>query len=1599
MNVRIRALIAAVLMILSGAPAFAQLSLNSQSDTAPGLSQSLVQVGSGALTLTLRGSGFSPNSVARFGSTNLATVYGDAHTLTATIPSSLLRSTGAVGVSLIDGAGTSNSIPLMVTQRGDFNGNGAVNIGDALVLALTVGELLKPPITAAAGDLNLNGNANISDALVLALFTGGLQTNLATPAIASASVSGQSITLTGTGFSLAPENNIVVFPKTGGGYVTAAAATVTEGTGNRTLALTIPTGAVSGPVFVKRADLGLPGQPFVVGIASAPVPLYLSRVTPAAGLSAGTAMSLAGSGFDSTASNNRVIFSAAAGTTVSAVPSTATPTSMTVTVPDGVVSGYVSVTTNNQTSNQKSILTGAAAPLRINHVYNTDIEGEPILIEGTGFNVSSLSDNQVLFNDTPATVISAGRTELVVIVPAGTTTATLKVRTTGGTVTSNSWDYSITGVTAPSITSIVFLDPVAEAVASEIIVNEGNSVQTRLRITDSLGVTRSQAAQSYLSINPEVAAVDSSGNIQGRRAGFSTLTATAGGAVATATITVVAVSAPVSSEAFDVAVDGANRIYTTSSQTHTVQLSLLGQTPTIYAGVNQTPGLANGLRLQSTFKGPSFVAFDHASGALYVADSLNHVIRRVAAGAGGKVETLAGTGSAGSEDGPVAAARFNNPRGVALDNRGNLWVVDSGNQTIRRIDLLNGIVSTIAGLAGSPGSADGTGNQARFNSPSGIALEEETFAQEQDRFYTKRAPPSVRMLVADTGNGRLRRVKETGEVATIGSTASDLQVSDNLNAPAASSDAALGFSSPAGVAIDSSGSIYLTEPGTGALKTILPNGTVVSGAQAGTFASPRGIAIAGDGKLVVADGAQSARQIAFGSPTVTNVTPDTINGTGGQTITVSGTNFSPDSVVVVGGVVISGPTVVNTQLISFPAPSLPSGINTLTVLNRGGVGQSAFKITPPALTGLAPGFITTVVGGQNFEGDGGPASKATLENPAQMALDSRGNIYIADFYTSKVRRIDARTRVMNTIAGGGTESGDGGLALAAGFGGLSGIAIDRAGSSIYLSFSNNIKKIDAATGIIRTIAGGTSGSGFSGDGGQAAAASFYSIPAMRVGPDGDLYVVDEGNHRIRKISLATGIVTTVAGSGPALAVPGDFSGDGGLATSAHLNFPHDVAFDSSGNMLIADGQNYRIRKVDRQTQIITTVAGNGTHSSSQGDGGPAISASLEKTDYITADLEGGFYISTKLRHVDANGIITDAVCDSSGNNCAVLLPSGLNIASGLAVDSGGNLYAGISDYLSAQIFVRSSSGVFSAVNSPGGTLADVRDGGLGVFANLKNPRGVAFDSNGNLVLSDQSHQRIRRVAAATGVISSVVSNTDGVIGITSDRNGNVYYTEFGTSSVKKIDANGAVQTISGMGHEGFAGDDGPATAALLRHPFGVALDANGDFYIADTDNHRIRKVSAATGNITTVAGNGSAGFSGDGGLATQAALNTPWGVALDLQGNLLIADKENYRIRKVDRASGIITTLAGATNPFNAFAMAIDSSGNVYIGSDGQILRRSATTGIISRIAGGGSGGDGVTATGTRLTDVTGLTFDAAGNLYLSEMQGNRVRVIKAPIP
>jgi len=578
------------------------------------------------------------------------------------------------------------------------------------------------------------------------------------------------------------------------------------------------------------------------------------------------------------------------------------------------------------------------------------------------------------------------------------------------------------------------------------------------------------------------------------------------------------------------------------------------------------------------------------------------------------------------------------------------------------------------------------------------------------------------------------------------------------------------------------------------------------------------------------------------------------------------------------------------------------------------------------------GMVFDINGQGGFSGDGGPATNAALNQPQGLARDSHGNLFIADTGNQRVRRVDANTGVISTVVGTGVEGfgGDGGPAASALLDNPKVLAVDSA-DNLYIadSFNGRIRRVDAVSGIITTVAGNGAQT-YGGDGGPATNASLQFPQSIALDAQGNLFIADFRNNRIRRVDGATNIISTYAGNGTS-----GSSGDGGPATSAQIGAIFAIALDAAGNLFLTD--LVTVRRVDAATNIISTYAGNGTVGSS-GDGGPAASARIQP-QAIAVNLGSDLLIGepNRVRRVDAVTLIISTVAGNgtdnfSGDGSSSIdgsLGLGGNVPSMVALDSSSNLY--VADQANNRVRrVDSETGIISTV-AGNGTQGYSGDGGAAVGATLNAPAGIAVDPAGNIFIDDNGNNVIRRVDGGTHTISTYAGNgstgysgdggaatnaaLSGPIGLAVDASGGLYIADTHNNVIRRVDpSTHIITTFAGTGTAGFSGDGGPAISAFLSQPVALVLDSAGDLYVADQGNGRIRRVDAATGLITTIAGNNlSHVLPGiwDGGPATSAYFPKPSGVAIDQVGNLYVSDATSNRIRLIDAATGIITTLAG----------------------------------------------------------------------------------------
>ncbi len=732
-------------------------------------------------------------------------------------------------------------------------------------------------------------------------------------------------------------------------------------------------------------------------------------------------------------------------------------------------------------------------------------------------------------------------------------------------------------------------------------------------------------------------------------------------------------------------------------------------------------------------------------------------------------------------------------------------------------------------------------------------------------------------------------------------------------------------------------------------------------------------------------------------------------------------------------------------------PALSSAIGTPSAIATDSTGNfyiadsrnnRVYEITPSGnLTVLAGN------GAKGYSGDSGPAASAELNTPTGVSVDSGNNIYIADSGNNVIRKVNATypqwapntryllgsiiqpltqpspgifvtaiqtgvsasteplwqglsvgQRVMDgtviwqitgtlpanggnisTVAGTGTPgaTGNGGAATSATLDGPRGVFVDSTGNIFIADTKNNvIREVTISNGNIQTVVGnGTPG--YTGDNGAPLSAELQGPTSVFVDASADIFIADNLNNVIREVTAATMKISTVAGTGTAGAL-----GDGGLATAAQLNAPTGVSVDSTGDIFISDTNNNLVREVLAGSLIIQTVAGDGIGGYS-GDGGQAIFAELLSPTGIFVDTSADIFIADSGNSFVREVVVNKTIHAYAGNGTLAYsgdsftaLDASLDLPTDVALDGAQNIYVADSGNNVIREVAASTGLVQTAAGR--GTAGSSGNGGAATNALLNDPKGVFADGEGDIYIADTGNNVVREVSALTGLIQVVAGTgtagftgdgnfaTQGELsapaGVFVDRFGNIFIADSANNRVREVvAATGFIQTVAGNGTAGNSGNNGLATSAELKSPSGVAVDIFGNIFIADTGNNQIREVLASNHNIIAFAGDGTAGYTGDHGAATVAELNAPGGVALDAAGDVFISDTANNVVREVTASNGQIQTAAGTgTANFS---------------------------------------GDGGAATAATLNSPRGLTVSSLGGLYIADLSNGRIREVASLVP
>ncbi len=963
------------------------------------------------------------------------------------------------------------------------------------------------------------------------------------------------------------------------------------------------------------------------------------------------------------------------------------------------------------------------------------------------------------------------------------------------------------------------------------------------------------------------------------------------------------------------------------------------QTETAYdwrtlSGLPGGLGNVDGAGEAARFCQPCAVALD-AAGNLYVADYYNYAIRKVAPD--GAVTTLAGSvGEPGGADGVGSAARFDRPSGLAVDGAGVVYVADSGNHTVRRVTP-DGAVSTLAGRAGEPGSADATGRDARFRSPLDVAVD-----------------GAGNVYVADAYNHVVRKITSAGAVSTLAGKV-EIQNGSAVGGFADGKGSAAKFRAPRGVAVDGSGNVYVADTENALIRKVAPDGTVKTlaggagsaGYANGTngvarFSNPQGLCVDASGNVFVAD---------TGNLVIRKVSP------AGSVSTVTN------------------------GLARFPMPrdvAVDKAGNLVVADNE----SQVIRVI------AARGGVSVRAGCESRHGSTeGAAGVARFNRPAGLAVDAQGWLTVADNFSQTLRRVSP-DGVVTTLAGRAwSMGGSDGTGTNATFFWPAGLARDRAGN-VYVADAGNhtVRKVTPA-GAVATVAGAAGVSGYAdGARGQARFAGPSDVACDKAGT---VYVADRANHAIRKVTPA-GEVTTLAG---AAGKSGRADGVGG---SALFNNPSGVAVDAVGNVYVADTGSHTVRKIVPGGEVTTLAGCAGVRGSADGRGSVA---RFNGPSDLEADEAGNVYVADRDNHLIRRIAPDGGVTTLGGLANAMTCTDGLGVAarfaqpSGLALGADGALY--VADACNNRIAV----GVPCAVSRSVRPLATRRtavsaqavpaeretayrwevfagqpgqpgvDDGRGAAARLSGPQGLALAADGALFVADSRAGAIRKVSPDGGVttVARAGAALRAPVALAVERGGSLVVVD-GGRTLWRVSASGEATKLAGE-------------AAPPSFVSGVAADAAGTIVAADQNAHVLRRV-AADGAVTVCAGR--AGLEGTvDGVGSAALFAQPTAVAADGRGGWYVATAN--AIRKVS-AEGAVTTVKAGCAFGRLDGIAVDGAGNVYAADRGRHT--------IWKVALGGQAcklGGSELAMGGAGWLVTGLAVDRAGNVYVADAVRNCV--------
>lgn len=957
------------------------------------------------------------------------------------------------------------------------------------------------------------------------------------------------------------------------------------------------------------------------------------------------------------------------------------------------------------------------------------------------------------------------------------------------------------------------------------------------------------------------------------------------------------------------------------------------------------------------------------------------------------IRTVAGTGGAGSDgDGGLAiAAEVNGPRGIVFDSDGNLYISDTDGNRVRKVDHATGEIMTVAGNGTRGYSGDsGPAISAQLSEPMGLAFR------------------AGELYIADSANSRVRKVDAMGKITTVAGTMS-YGFSGDLG-PATSAE----LQGPSGLAFDSNGNLYIADSAnnrirrvdtSGYISTVAGTGTAGYSGDGGLAASaelshPLDVAFDGNGNLYISDMLNSSIRMidTFGKI-------GTVAGLGSQGYPMDGAQADAYGLGSPCGLAfdLEGNLYVSDCLYARVYRIDTSGILTFVAGN-----SSSF-----------------------FGGDGGLATVAGINFPNDVAIDGNGTLYIADTGNNRIRGLAPSNNA--NLSDLTLSSGY----LAIGFDSNTTsykAAVDPSVTSITLT--PTASDADAMVTVGGTaVTSGTASGAFNLNLGSNA-----PIPIVVAALDGttktyDVTVIRDSNDTsLSGLTISSGSLSPTFSSSTHVYFDTVANGVGSVTVTPTVNASGAtvtvngslVTSGTASNAIILDaGLNFidiEVTAPDTVTTALYTLLVTSAASADANLSGLALSSGTLSPTFATG--------TTSYAASVANSVSSITITPTTSDVTATVKVDGSAVNNGMAssavrLNVGSNVIP---------IVVKAQDGT----TSKSYTVTVVRSASIGVGGDiittvsnqLRNPLSVTVDTAGNIYIADSGNSRISKIDKITGTVSTVAGNgsagysgdgglaisarLNGPRGVAVDGAGNVYIADTGNNRIRKVDAAGVISTLAGDGSYGYTGDGGLSTSSQLSMPYRVSTDSVGNVYFVDANNFRIRKVDKTTGIITSVVGTGSRGNGGDGGAATSAQVNFPYGLAFDGSDNLYIADNGNITVRKVDKVTGIISTVAGnglnsytgdggpaiSAGLYNVSGIAVDGNGNIYISDAGNAVIRKVdhATGIISTFAGNGItqgySGDGGEATSAELWGPMGLSIDSSGNLLITESNNNLLRKV-----